>query len=135
MPIAAAADMAPRMRDRLRGRGVLLVDAFADRRRILSRRLQGEGATVAEADTGRHALALAATRRFDVALVDLRLPDMLGERLIASLARLPRHAPDITAISVTAREDVALAIAAGASRVLIHPVDWDRFLRYLERAL
>jgi CheY-like chemotaxis protein len=120
------------MGDRLLGRGVLLVDAFADRRRMVRRRLQDEGATVAESDTGHHALALAATRRFDLALVDLRLPDMLGERLIASLAALPRHAPDITAISATAREDVALAIAAGASRVLIHPVDWDRLLRYLD---
>ena len=124
--------MAPKKGDRLLGRGVLLVDAFADRRRIVRRRLQGEGATVAESDTGRHALALAVTQHFDVALVDLRLPDMLGERLIASLVKLPRHVPDITAISARASEDVALAIAAGASRVLIRPVDWDRFLRHFE---
>lgn len=51
--------------------------------------LEGEGYAVRAAATGRDALAMAAERRPDLVLLDLRLPDGDGFELLERLRALP----------------------------------------------
>jgi two-component system response regulator CpxR len=119
------------MSDRLLGLRVLLVDASDDRRHVLRRQLQGEGATVLEAAGGQDALRLAAADCFDVAVIELALPDVCDEGLITLLAAVARSGVLVT-MSASPRQDQARAIIAGAARFYARPVDWDELVRYLE---
>jgi CheY-like chemotaxis protein len=123
------------MCDRLLGFRVLLVDPIDDRRHVLRRRLQGDGATVLEAPGGRAAVRLTEAESFDAALVTLGVSDMSDEELIAALRQVSNGAAAIGVVTATPRQDLARAIAAGAERVFSQPVDCDEVLRYLERSM
>jgi len=78
------------------------------------------------AHTGRDALILAATERFDLVVLDLNLPDMDGievaEQLQASPAKI---------LMLTARADVrsrVVGLYAGASDYLAKPFDMQELL-------
>lgn len=80
---------------------------------------------VGEAASGQEALRLAAERRPDVALVDLRMPDAAGARVIASLLALD---PSPKAVALTASEDsgdMLAAIQAGAMGYVQKNADAD----------
>jgi signal transduction histidine kinase/CheY-like chemotaxis protein len=76
---------------RLAGRRVLVVDDHATNRRILALQLGRWGMTVRDADGAAQALArLQEGERFDVAIVDLQMPDVDGLTLARELrARAP----------------------------------------------
>jgi two-component system nitrate/nitrite response regulator NarL len=63
--------------------------------------------------------ALVESDTFDVALVDLGLPDLPGERLIAELSRARPGAP---VVALTVRADVFGALTAGAIGYLLKEV-------------
>jgi signal transduction histidine kinase/CheY-like chemotaxis protein len=91
LPLAAGPERAP-ADSRLEGyagprRSVLVVDDLDANRRVLGEMLEALGFVVAEAASAEAALALAAERRFDLALVDLRMPSVSGFELIARLRR------------------------------------------------
>ena len=90
-----------------------------------------EGATVLEAAGGQDALRLAAADCFDVAVIELALPDVCDEGLITLLAAVARSGVLVT-MSASPRQDQARAIIAGAARFYARPVDWDELVRYLE---
>jgi CheY-like chemotaxis protein len=74
----------------LDGRSALVVDDNATNRRILRRQLEGWGMTVTEAETGEVAVALVmGGAAFDVALVDMKMPEMSGTELEEILASMP----------------------------------------------
>lgn len=67
---------------------VLLVDDDAALRANLSDILEAEGFRAREAGDGKTALAEAATQNFDLALVDMRLPDGPGIDVVGALSAL-----------------------------------------------
>src|SRR3954468_3337311 len=74
---------------------------------------------VAEASNGREAIAAFGTHKPDVALLDLRMPDMDG---IAVIEAIRKAAPDARIIVLTtfdSEEDVASAMRAGAKGYLL----------------
>jgi len=86
---------------------------------------------VAECETGRAAVEVAARLPVDVALLDIRMPDMDGLEAARHLLRLPR-APKV--IFVTAFDDHAIeAFEVKAVDYLLKPVRRERLLAALER--
>jgi two-component system, NarL family, nitrate/nitrite response regulator NarL len=114
---------------------LLIVDDHRMFRQGLVSLLQGEPEfeVVGETASGQEALRLAAERRPDVALVDLRMPDVPGIEVIAELlARRP--GPSIVAL--TASEDIADmigAIQAGADGYVMKGADADVLLDVIRR--
>ncbi|MCG5075825.1 two-component system response regulator KdpE [Paraburkholderia tagetis] len=99
---------------------VVLIEDEKQIRRFVRVSLEGEGITVYEAQTGKQGLVEAATRKPDLVIVDLGLPDTDGLDVIREL----RGWSDLPVIVLSARtqesEKVA-ALDAGADDYLTKP--------------
>ncbi|GAA4606159.1 DNA-binding NarL/FixJ family response regulator [Actinoplanes octamycinicus] len=83
---------------------------------------------VAEAGTGREAVALAADHRPDVALMDVRMPDGDGITATAQLTASP-HPPRVLVLTTFDLDDhVYRALRAGASGFLLKDITPPRLL-------
>ncbi len=114
---------------------VLVVDDVRITRVVISRLLGSEGYEVVTAGTGRQALDVVAERDVNLALLDLRLPDMLGTELIAPMRE---SVPDIQIVVFTAHATIESAIDAmrgGACAYVQKPVKADEVRTVVRDAL
>jgi PAS domain S-box-containing protein len=111
---------------------VLFVEDHEDTARVLGRILRNAGFDVSHAGTVAAAHALAATRRFDLLISDLGLPDGSGLELMKTL-RETQGMKGIALSGFGTDEDVAASTAAGFAAHLTKPVDWDRLRVEIER--
>lgn len=117
------------------GTSILVVDDDADICRNLADILGDLGHHVETAHDGASALELVRSRRFDVALLDLKMPGMDGLQLYREIKRLR---PSMVAIIVSAyatRETADEAREAGAWQVLAKPVDLSKLLPLIDEAI
>jgi CheY-like chemotaxis protein len=83
--------------------------------------LSDKGHDTAVAGSGRDALELVRRHQFDIAIVDLKLPDISG---LAVLPRIAEKCPDVDGILVTAYDSAevrANAATSGFAAVLAKP--------------
>jgi sigma-B regulation protein RsbU (phosphoserine phosphatase) len=107
------------------GPALLVVDDNDDNRYTLTRRLTREGYTnLTTATNGREALDLLQSKRFDLVLLDIMMPDMNGyevlERLKAAGGEL-RNIPVIMISALSELESVIRCIELGAEDYLPKP--------------
>jgi two-component system KDP operon response regulator KdpE len=94
----------------------------------LRRQLTLAGYAVRTVATARAALAEVRTRRPDVALLELELPDGAQVDLLGELAGAPREARPTAVVVLSRRgalEDKLAAFAAGADDYLVKPCAWE----------
>jgi ActR/RegA family two-component response regulator len=106
-----------------RNGAVLVVDADEWTRQTLSLNLRRLGICVCEADTGAAAITQAQFRPIDLAVLDLRLPDISALQIVASLKD---NAIDIPWIVYSDSMTVGVAVEAikcGASNAVELPFD------------
>lgn len=116
---------------------ILLVEDNNLMRDMLSRRLQSKGYDVLTAADGVAGVALAATERPDLVLMDMNLPSLDGW----AAARLLKGTPNtalipimaLTAHSVDGVQDKVLA--AGCDDYDTKPIDFERLLGKMEALL
>lgn len=115
---------------------VLIVDDSPELRKLFSFALSGYGGyTIRQAPGGAEALDLIAQNTFDVAVLDLGMPDMNGIDLINRLRQGERTA-DMAIVVASGREDGAeAALAAGADRYLQKPVQPQELYEAIEAVL
>lgn len=114
---------------------VLVVDDEADVRRVLRVALEGWGYQVDEATSGEEALSRLATRRYDLLLLDLRMPGTDG---VTVMERVRLSRPTLPIIILTGYATLESAIAAvrcGAADYLLKPVSIREVARAVQRAL
>ena len=132
-PVAAAPDGDPSLEElerRLRrshaGRRLLLVeDEPINQEVALSLLVEGAGLQVDVAANGRQALDLARERRYDLILMDNRMPEMDGLKATAAIRRLPGYA-EVPILSMSASdldEDIRHCYDAGMNDRIAKPVD------------
>jgi two-component system response regulator HydG len=113
---------------------VLIVDDDETIRETLADFFEGIGWTARTASTATEGRQQAAAHSPDVALVDLRLPDADGLRLLEALRP---DDPDVGVIFLTGHADVATAVRAmreGAADFLEKPVDLEALQGAIRRA-
>ena len=115
---------------------ILVVDDEEQIRAVLSRALDEIGGfSVEVAETAEEALQKLQNGVFDLALVDFKLPDMDGLRLITEIVK---SKPKILTILLTGHSDIDTAMEAvrrGASDYLTKPVDLGKMILRLRRVL
>lgn len=99
---------------------ILVVEDEAQLRRVVRMVLEAEGHEVHEADSLRRGLIEAASRRPDLMVLDLGLPDGDGVTLIRDL-RQWSTAPVIVLSARTGEDDKIAALDAGADDYLVKP--------------
>ncbi|WP_343025194.1 PAS domain S-box protein [Massilia sp. MP_M2] len=113
---------------------IMIVDDNRDAAESLGMVLSAVGHTVQVEESSHGALLQAASRAFDVCLLDIGLPDMDGYQLVRRLRAAPRMADAVmVALSGYGQpQDVAASQAAGFSRHLVKPVDIPYLLALLD---
>jgi DNA-binding NtrC family response regulator len=110
---------------------ILVIDDEAAMREVLRARLEAAGHQVETAETGEDGLDAAERLELDVAIVDVRLPDLTG---IEVLERLERSHPGLPVLLVTAHGSIDLAVDAmkrGARDFLTKPLDHEQLASLL----
>ena len=82
---------------------ILIVEDDTNIRELLATSMKFAGFDVSVAGTGSEGLALAATREFDLAVLDVMLPDMDG---FAVTSRLREGGRELPIVFLTARDSV-----------------------------
>ena len=111
---------------------ILLVEDHRDTRHALSRLLTHFGHQTSVADSTRGALEMMTSRRFDLVLCDIGLPDGSGYDVISKAkAKGPIKAVAITGFGTD--EDIRRSKEAGFDFHLIKPVDFQELQSVLEQ--
>ena len=100
---------------------VLVIDDEPGMRAMLRRGLEAEGHTVTEAADGATGLAMAVAGDVDLVLLDLGLPALDGETVLAQIVAVR---PQLPVIVVSAKDDVddrVAALDAGAQDYVVKP--------------
>jgi len=98
--------------------------------------LEDDGYTVELANDGKDAIAMLQVNRYDIALVDIRLPDISGEELVRKLISI---SPSVEFVYMTAHATVDSAVeAVKQERVVsyeLKPLNMRRLLSVLSQVV
>ncbi len=119
----------------MKDKRILIVDDEVKMRRILEIMLQKMGHQVVSAGNGREALERFRSAGADMVITDLRMPEMDGIELLASLRA---QGSDVPVMLITARGTIETAVDAmklGASDYVLRPFDIDALELAVTRVL
>jgi len=114
---------------------VLVIDDDTSLLKIISMMLENAGMKVSTAANGIQAIETAIQKTFDVAVVDLSLPDMSGTDAIERLKAID---PDMQTIILTGNPSLDSSVKAIQQQVfdyLIKPADKDKLIHAIQRAV
>jgi len=114
---------------------LLIVDDDEDMLETLSDILQEKGYRTETAKTGEKAITKAKERLFDIALIDLRLPDVTGIELLRTFRK--KH-PTMMNIIITGHSTLQNAVDAlnlGANAYIMKPIDPERLDQVIKECL
>ncbi len=115
-------------------RHYLIVDDNRDFAENLAEIVRDEGDEVSLAAGGAEALGLAAARRYDALLTDMRMPLMGGAELVHRVRRIDPGLPAVVMTAHAGNDDLESARREGLLAVLPKPVPVERLLELLGAA-
>jgi CheY-like chemotaxis protein len=124
---------------RLRPLRILLAeDSFVNQKLVVTL-LEREGHAVTVVGNGRAALAAAASESFDLALMDVQMPDMDGLEATAAIRVRERqsggHLPIVAMTAHALRGDRERCLEAGMNEYISKPIHVRQLLETIERAV
>jgi two-component system NtrC family response regulator len=114
---------------------ILVVEDDPLQRRLIKQNLEQEDYTVFDAPSGKGALEVLSLYPIDIAVVDYKLD---GETGVEVIQEILKRNPLVTPIIVTAFANIETAVEAmrkGAYDYIVKPIDFEKFLLAVERAL
>ncbi len=114
---------------------LLVADDDQVARELLAEALGREGYRVRLAAGGEECLRLAAAEPFDMALVDLRMPDLDGLGVLKQLATIQPDLPVVILTAFATIETAIEAVTAGASDYLSKPFRMEEIKIVVRRTL
>lgn len=110
---------------------ILLVDDDRDSLATFETILSDKGYSVETAETGAQAIEKSEEKKFDLALIDITLPDIEGTQLLTTLG----SSSEMRKIIITGKATLGNAIDAlnlGADAYLMKPVEPENLLKVIE---
>ncbi|GEM_PF-1402604 len=114
---------------------VLIVDDEQAVCELLHAELSERGYRCSTALGGNEALTKLAAQKFDIALLDIRLPEMSGMELLRRICLKHRRVTAIMITGINNTDTAVEAIKLGASDYLIKPLDLGRLSESIQTAL
>jgi DNA-binding NtrC family response regulator len=116
-------------------RGILVVDDDPTIRETLQAILEQEGYSVETAENGAQAIKKSNAKLFDLAVVDMRLPDMMGTDLLSRLRETTPKMQKIILTGYPSMENAIDSVNEGADCYILKPVDAEVVLLSIEDRL
>jgi len=114
---------------------VLVVQVDPNAASFIERGLEAEGFAVRTASDGAEGLKLSQSRDFDLVVLDLPLPTVTGDEILARLRASGSSVPVIMLTEQNAVSDRVAALNAGADDYLTRPCDFDELLARIRARL
>ncbi len=114
---------------------ILVVDDDASIRETLSTILQQEGYTVETAKNGKEAIQKAKTKFFNLALFDIKLPDLEGTELLTAINETVPKMRKIMLTGYPSLENAVNALNKGADAYIMKPVKPEKLLTIIKEQL
>jgi two-component system response regulator HydG len=114
---------------------ILVIDDDENIRKVLATILEDEGYKVDLVDTAKKAIEKTKRNFYNIALIDVRLPDMEGIEL---LTKMKDTTPKMRKIIITGYPTLQNAIQAvnrGADAYIVKPFDMEKVLKTIEEQL
>jgi DNA-binding NtrC family response regulator len=114
---------------------ILIIDDDENIRKVLTTILEEEGYIIESVDTGKKAIERTKRKAYNLALIDVRLPDMEGIEL---LTKMKDTTPKMRKIIITGYPTIQNAMEAvnrGADAYILKPFDMEKVLRTIEDQL
>ncbi|MCD6242504.1 response regulator [Candidatus Bathyarchaeota archaeon] len=114
---------------------ILIVDDDESIREVLTAILRDEGYIVEAVDTGEKAIQATQQKFYNLALIDIRLPDMEGTKL---LTEMKDTVPKMVKIIITGYPTLQNAIEAvnkGADGYIVKPINIEEILKIIREHL
>ena len=114
---------------------ILVVDDDKSILRTFTRILQKNGYRIDTAETGQEAMEKAENNHYDLALVDIRLPDIDGTELLAKIKMQLQNTIKIMITGFPSLESGVKALDEGADAYLVKPVKPEDLLMLIKEKL
>ncbi|MEM2860107.1 MAG: response regulator [Candidatus Bathyarchaeia archaeon] len=114
---------------------ILIVDDDESIRRTLAMILEERGYTVDTAESGREAIQKSMENFYNLALIDIKLPDMKGTSLLTEMKDTVPKMIKIIMTGYPTLENAIEAVNKGADGYIIKPINVDELLRKIEEHL
>ena len=114
---------------------ILIVDDEAGIRETLNDILIQEGYRTAIAQTGKEAVEACQMETFDVAIIDIRLPDMEGTSLLGILKKLDPNLVRIIITGYPSIENAVQSLNSGAEGYIVKPFKPQKLLDQIKEQL
>jgi DNA-binding NtrC family response regulator len=114
---------------------ILIVDDDENIRKVLTTILEDEGYIVESVDTAKKAIERTKRKSYNLALIDIRLPDMEGIEL---LTRIRDTTPKMRKLIITGYPTLQNAVEAvnrGADAYIMKPFDMEKVLATIKDEL
>jgi len=114
---------------------ILVVDDNEGVRKSLTGLLEAEDYTVDTAASGSEAIEKSRKLHYDLALLDIRLPDMEGTRLLKEMEMGKPRMKTIVITGYATLENAVEALNLGADAYLEKPIDQEKLLKIIREKL
>ena len=114
---------------------ILIVDDDKSILHTFTRILQKKDYKIVTAETGKEAIERAENNKFDLALVDIRLPDMNGTELLSKTRSQLQNTIKIMITGFPSLESGIEALDEGADAYLVKPVRPEDLLMLIREKL
>jgi two-component system response regulator PilR (NtrC family) len=114
---------------------ILVIDDEESIRKTVSMTLEHAGYVVDTAENGKKAIEEAKENFYNLALIDVRLPDMEGTELLKSLQETTPKMVKIILTGFPTLQNAVTAINKGVDAYLIKPVNTDELVRLIKELL
>jgi DNA-binding response OmpR family regulator len=111
---------------------ILVIDDDKSILRTFTRILQKNGYAIDVAETGKEAMEKSKKQKFNLALIDIRLPDIDGTELLIKLQKVMPEAVKIMITGFPSLETGIKALDEGADAYLVKPVKPEELIALIE---
>jgi len=114
---------------------ILVIDDDESIRKTISMTLEHAGYVVDTAETGKQAIQKSEVNFYNLAIIDIRLPDIEGTELLTALSETTPKIVKIVLTGFPGMENAVKAINKGVDGYLVKPVSSDELIRVVKERL